>query len=259
MAIKRVVVIGDTHCGHQAGLTPPMWQFDKDRSPVWSAIQKECWDWYKKTAKSLGDVYAVIYNGDAIDGNGWRNSGVEQITTDRIEQGDMAITCAKVFKPSNGFAMTFGTASHTGSAEDFEEHVARHLMCDIHCSANIEVDGVIFNTRHHCGSSGIPHGRHTAVAKERAWNIIKSVTQGEVLADIYLRSHVHYHAFCGGPDWLAMTLPALQTAGSKYGKRRCTGEVHFGFTHFDIEDGRLVGWKAHIINVQAAKSETVKL
>ena len=58
-----------------------------------------------------------------------------------------------------------------------------------------------------------------------------------------LRGHVHYLNFCGGPGWLAMTLPALQMKGSKYGVRQCSGVVDFGFTVFDVgEDGRYTWW-----------------
>ena len=73
------------------------------------------------------------------------------------------------------------------------------------------------------------------------------------LADVIIRSHVHYHNFCGGSDWLAMTTPALQGYGSKYGARRCTGLVDVGMVHFDIWSKERWEWKAEILRFPAAE------
>ena len=61
---KRVLVIGDAHCGHTSGLTPPKWQ-TRD-------CQSEVWEWYYHLVRTLNpDVLFVM--GDMIDGKGKRS------------------------------------------------------------------------------------------------------------------------------------------------------------------------------------------
>jgi len=115
----------------------------------------------------------------------------------------------------------------------------------------VDVNGFLINYRHHVGRSGIPHGRHTAVAKERLTNLLWAARGEYHLANAVIRSHVHYHAFCGDPDWIAMTTPALQGYGSKYGARRCTGLVDVGMVHFDIWSKEKWEWKSHILRFPA--------
>lgn len=63
--MKRIIAIGDLHCGHLAGLTPPRWQV---RTPAkFSTLQRECWRFYADNlAGSKPDL--LICNGDAITG-----------------------------------------------------------------------------------------------------------------------------------------------------------------------------------------------
>jgi len=47
--IKHGIAIGDFHCGHKVGLTPPNWQIrvsekSSTKRPKWSRIQSELWD-----------------------------------------------------------------------------------------------------------------------------------------------------------------------------------------------------------------------
>jgi hypothetical protein len=88
------------------------------------------------------------------------------------------------------------------------------------------------------GGSTIPHGRFTATAKERLWNVLWNERELRPKAQVILRGHVHYATFCGEPGWVAMTLPALQGMGTRYGGRVCSGTVHWGAVIFDVnEDG----------------------
>jgi hypothetical protein len=68
------------------------------------------------------------------------------------------------------------------------------------------------------------------------WNIERA---GQPNADILIRAHIHEYRFCGNGYWEAVTCPALQGYGSKYGVRRCSGTVDVGFLVYEIEeDGR---------------------
>jgi len=217
---KRVLALGDYHCGHAAGLTPPDWQGCQPWLPAKLLdLQKQCWEFYAAKVKQMGSVDLLILNGDLIDGRGERSGSLEQIVVDRHEQCEMAIAAAKLVKAKKIVA-TYGTAYHTGQEEDYEKLIADRLGAVIGSHEWVDVNGVVFDCKHHLGSSAIPHGRHTAVAKDRLWNLLWSDIGEQPRGQVYLRSHVHYHQHCGGPGWLAMTLPALQAAATKYGGRR---------------------------------------
>jgi hypothetical protein len=161
---------------------------------------------------------------------------------------------------SDGF-LSHNTPYHVSSSdgEDWENVIAERVGATVTDHAWVEVEGIVFDLKHHpAGSSGLPHGRHTGVAKDRLWNAILAAEGEQTKADILIRSHVHYHNFAGGPDWIAMTTPALQGAGSKFGARRCSGKVDFGFITFTVDKGTF-SWKQHIAKLVEQKAPLLKL
>ena len=64
-------------------------------------------------------------------------------------------------------------------------------------------------------------------------------------AKIIVRSHVHYARKAETPYYIAMTTPALQGHGSKFGSRKCSGTVDIGITYIDVdkEGTPSCGWK----------------
>lgn len=265
-SFTRVLAMGDTHCGHVAGLTPPHWQpkFEIERFERFKQLQSEAWAWFKRTVDKIKPIDVLIYNGDMIDGSGSRSGGTEQITTSRDNQVDMAEYLAD-YTGAKSIVMTYGTAYHTGCEEDWEGRVYKAFedkggyRLSIGSHEWLDVNGLIFDIKHHLGSSSIPHGRHTAIARDRLWNQLWSEREEQPKAHIYLRSHVHYHQFTGGPGWLAMTLPALQTAGTKYGARRCSGLVDYGLVHFDVNKDGTYSWQPHLAKLQHQKAQTFKV
>ena len=249
MANKTVVALGDLHCGAITGLTPPgYWYPEFGGGSVRDSrakIQRACWDWFIKTIEEIGDIHLLIANGDLIDGKGHRSGGTEQTTSDLATQAQMAAECLKVTRAKN-IICTYGTPYHVAAdGEDFESLVADKLGCRIESHAFVRVNDTTFDIKHKVGSSSVPHGRHTAVAKEKLWNTIWADMQGQPKSQVILRSHVHYHAVSADPDFVAMTLPALQSYGSKYGERQCSGVVHYGLVAFQVDDNEgLPTWKA---------------
>ena len=258
---KRVVAMSDPHCGPVTGLTPPQWQrvaedFDDDDLPRlaerWEKVtrmQDTMWQRYMALVKKLRPVDCLIVGGDCLDGPGSKAGGTETIYTDRDDQAEMASHCIRSWK-ADKIVMVYGTPYHTGMSEDWENAVADRVGADkIGGHEWVEVNGVVFDVKHKIGASTIPHGRHTAVARDRLWNVLWAERGIYPKADILLRGHVHYHAFCGAPGWLAMTLPGLQAPGSKYGVRQCSGTVDWGVVSFDVyEDGRYT-WQAHAVEL----------
>ena len=191
---KRLVILSDFHCGHVAGLTPPDWHDKPPAAPGkgrkrrrgrarFSAVQREMWERYIVMRDRLCPIDALVLNGDAVEGKGKRSGGTEMITTDRVEQTDMAAECIDVWKAPKKI-MTYGTPSHTGEDEDWEDVVADNIgAAKIGGHEWIDVNGVVFDFKHKIGSSSIPHGRHTAIARENLISII--LEQPEATAHEY--------------------------------------------------------------------------
>lgn len=251
-----VVACGDLHSGHRGGLTPPAWFDNGERPGNLRSLQEEGWTRWKGLTKDYRKPDVLLVNADCIDGRGERSGGRELITTDRIEQCDIATTCLSQFRAKH-VVMSRGTPYHTGQLEDFEDLIAGNLNAEINNHPFVDCGGVMFDMKHKVGSSSIPHGRHTAVARAKLQNTLWSLRKTQPKADVLLRSHVHYHSGAFGPGWLALTLPCLQMC-SDYGTRQCEGEVHWGIVVFDIQKGRVKSWKAEIIELQAAKSQVLK-
>lgn len=259
MAMKRVVAISDLHAGHLVGLTPPAWRSPLAVRPLLHNVQREMWNFYESTLRALQPIDALLVLGDCIDGKGARSGGTEQITTDMREQRRIAATCIGVAKAAQ-IVMVYGTPYHVGpEGEDYEKDLADDLGATIGGHEWAEAHGVVFDLKHKVGGSQVPHGRHTAIARERLWNVLWHERELAPKANIVLRGHVHYFNYCGGADWLGITMPALQGPGSKYGVRQCSGTVHFGLVSFDIQPDGSYTWQPHLLPVRAARPVPVKL
>lgn len=273
---KKLCIISDLHCGHKVGLTPPKYQEPLHQRNKHLAnlarYQRRYWNFYTNAIDKHGPFDVVFDLGDNIDGKGERSGGTEQITCDRNQQCETAVECITratgkqteslpsgtiIAKRDTGarLIMVKGTPAHVGSDEDTEEIVANLAGAEkIGAHEYVDIEGVVFDLKHQpAGGSQVPHGRHTGIARDRLWNLLWNDAANFPKADVLLRGHVHYFNYCGGPDWLAMTLPALQGLGSKYGTLRCSGIVDFGIVIFTIDDGAYT-WHAETLKVQASQS-----
>lgn len=257
---KRMLVISDLHCGHQAGLTPPEFQWsatsDNPHRAKFAIQQREMWNWYANKIDELKPINILLVNGDAIDGKGIRSGGCEHITIDRNEQADIAAVCIKRVGAPH-IRMTYGTAYHTGMEEDWEDAVAHRVDAEsISGQDFFEVNGVVFDAKHHIGGSTIPHGRSTPMKKDKLWNVLWNAEhEAQPKSDILIRSHVHYSDVTGDDTWMGYTTLALQGWGSKFGVRQCSGLVKYGFMTFDVTEKGVVAvqWHKGILSSQKVK------
>ena len=268
---RRVLAISDLHCGSVVGLTPDEYQVgaigsEMTKRAKHSKVGREMWFEFKNMLDDVGPIDVLLVGGDCIDGDGKRSGGTELITTDREEQAGMAVACIneirKHARSKRKFPIVgvYGTPYHTGDAEDWENIVAnRAEFTKIGSHEWPEVDGVIFDLKHKVGSSGIPHGRSTAISKEMLWNTLWAEADLQPKAQVFLRGHVHYHEYRGDPTRLGMTMPALQAMGSKYGARQCSGIVHWGMVHFDVCNGVVEDWRSHIVTLKTQKATTTEV
>ena len=268
---KRIIVISDSHCGHLAGLTPPQWQlneYDDSRTKrnKWAALQKELWQNFVNILEKYKPFDVGFSMGDMIDGKGPRTGSTELITADRDEQIDMAcevhrqvtIRSRKKFE----WVGVFGTSYHTSGegGEDWEQILAERAgFIKIGSHEWVDINGCIFDLKHHIGGSVIPHGRFTAPARDRLWNLLWAEKDLQPKAKVVLRGHVHYFTFCGDNDWVAMTLPALQGMGGKYGSRRHSGMVHWGVVIFDVATDGTFSWTVPIVKINSQRAEALRL
>ena len=190
--MKKVLILSDLHCGHLVGLTPPGWQLntslaDKRLKRI-AQYQRAYWDFYTDSLRRHGKFDVVIVNGDCIDGKGEKSGGTECITSDRNEQCEMAVfAIRKAVSAGTKVVMTYGTPYHTGTGEDFEGNIAHLLDADISGHQYLRVDGVTFDVKHKVGSSQIPHGRHTAIAREHLWAQLWTEHSATKKADVLVR------------------------------------------------------------------------
>lgn len=268
---KRVIAVSDLHSGHVAGITPPEYQYQEvDDSSTkhnkWAKLQRELWLQYINLLEKYKPFDVGFALGDLIDGKGSRSGSTELISADRHAQVDMAYRSLTEItdrsKDNFKWVGVYGTGYHTSGegGEDWETLVAEKCnFAKMGSHESVDVNGCIFDLRHHVGSSSIPHGRFTASAKERLWNVLWHERDLRPKANVILRGHVHYATYCGEPGWLAMTLPALQGMGTKYGSRYCSGTVHWGVTIFDVEDDGSFSWDQKVVEIKAQKMEAIKI
>lgn len=249
--MKRLAVIGDLHCGHRAGLTPPGWQYQENEQEVERAnfgkIQRAIWNFYTSTIDALKPIDILVVNGDAIDGKGERSGGTEQLEADRIKQVEIAAECIN-YAQAKAVIIIYGTGYHVGKEEDFERILGDRVNAQkVGGHEWLDVNGVIFDFKHFVSSSVIPHGRFTSMARDALWNKLWAADEMQPNSDVVVRSHVHYHRFAGEPGTLMMTTPALQGFGSKFGVRMCSGRVDIGLVSFDVQSREDWTWRGHLL------------
>jgi len=266
----RMVVLSDEHCGHISGLTHPDYQgkFINDEISKHDKLtrnQKEHWNFFETSIRNLQKekkIDILVNNGDMIDGDGWRSGGTELLTTDRNLQIKMAQKVVETVNASNNVIIA-GTGYHTGDKEDWEETLASRLndgkyKCKFENHSWLDINKRVFDIKHHCGSSGVPHGRYTAIAKESIW--AKLWGEAELIpkpVHYLIRSHVHYFSMIDDGNIIAMTTPALQGFGSKFGARRCSGIPSVGFISFDIKANGTVLMRKHMADLTSQKAKAI--
>lgn len=228
--MKRLAILSDLHCGSIWGLSSPEYIGGGTRA---ECIRQEMWNAFHETVKMFKPFYAVILNGDLIDGKNDKSGGQELISTKMKDQIDIAKKCIDILECDNLY-FTSGTPYHVGEDENFEEILAQNYNKQVEKTLDLDIDGWIINARHHIGRSAIPHGRFTPSARTQLWNALMADTGNYPKADIIIRSHVHYYTQSRYSKKIMITTPCLQAPFTIYGDR-CEGIVNLGWMYIDIE------------------------
>lgn len=265
-APKRVVIISDLHCGHKVGLTHPNWQYQPGfaGNKYLALAQKEMWDAYASMMDKLKPIDMLIVNGDCIDGRNDKSGGVELCLPDRIHQVGCAADCIK-YAESPKTVIVRGTDYHVGKEEDWEDILADKVgAISVTDQEYVDVNGLMFDVKHYVGSSRVPHGRYTAIAREKVWNTLCNERHEFPKCDIIIRSHVHYHGYVGGVTnggykWIAITTPSLQGFGDRFGTRKCNGTIDYGMIYFDVVNRGQWSWGSEVTDIKIQNPRIIKL
>lgn len=264
-AFKRLLSTGDWHVGHHFGLTPPhAWESSDPRYPRRAkrrAFQRALWGFFSDAIEPLRPIHTLTLGGDTIEGKGIRSGSRELLTADRNEQVELAAAIVDFIAPKR-VRVVYGTAYHTGADEDFEDQLVdkirstRSVVVGGH--GFYEVNGCIIDDKHHTSSSSSPSGRFTALASDQEWNELWAGRGRQPKANIILRHHVHYFAYCGAQGWIAMTVPPL-CYGSIFGIRKCRAWVDVGLVHFDIFKDGSFAWAPTLADFPLLKASVESL
>jgi len=260
--IKRILFMADLHCGHRAGLTAPEFQ-SGTLGKKYYHLQVELWDAYKNRIAALKkerpiDICCVV--GDAFDGKGTRSGASELIAVEMRRQVDMAIRAIEEVGAKTLLGV-YGTAYHVAPiGDDWETTLAVEMKfkkMDSHMWP--EVNGLTFDVKHFIGGTSVPYGRGTQLEKDQIANLLWNEVEEQPRGDVFIRAHLHRFHFCGEDHYLAICLPSLQGAATKFGARKCSMPVNFGLVWFDVYPDGSYEWNRDVIRVESQKAESVKL
>lgn len=204
MRLNNLVIISDTHVGCKLGLMHPDGAKQDDGGPAMpSHFQRELWrmwcefhdEWVPEVTH--GEPYALIHNGDAIDGV--HHNSVTQWTHDLEDQVDHA---AFILRPYVDRAAEYyhirGTEAHVGKSGQQERRLAellgaipnaegQHARWDL----RIRCGAALVHLSHHIGTTGSSAYESTAVYKELVEAYVEAGRWGDEPPDVVVRSHRH--------------------------------------------------------------------
>jgi hypothetical protein len=252
---KRILFASDLHCGSKVGLTPPDWnrkllKKDKTKSNKYTLIRKEAWDRFAYIVKQNKPIDRLVLDGDLIDGLDYKHAGTDLLINNRLEQAQMVLDIIEFIDPQK-IAITYGSDYHvSANGEEWENIIATECKAKIGVEEWLNVNGVVFNVKHHVGRSSIPHGRTTPLSKAVLWKLLWKEYKDFPGADIYVRGHVHYFQAYKDSKYLAMTLPALKALGDTHAAKYYDDVIDFGAIVFDVTSKGNYAWKDYICNIK---------
>ena len=179
--ITHQVVVSDTHCGCRLGLCPPEVRLDDGGTYRHSRMQATVWAWWEEfwgewvPHITKGEPYAVVVNGDPMDGN--HHGSVTQISHNPVDQKHVALAA---FRPvvdlcEGRFYMIRGTEAHGGESGNLEENLAEELGAISNEEGQharwemwFRLGQALVHYSHHIGTAGSMHYESTALMRELA-------------------------------------------------------------------------------------------
>lgn len=220
LRLKRVVDLSDLHIGSTVGLWPPDF-ISQEGNPIGqNKFQKwlwQCWIDLHETQlpKYLrGEPYALVLNGDIIEGNKhWNKQVMTSMTEDQMR------AAAQVLKPiaekASKIFLVKGTHCHTGDKEPALGHM---LHAEIDPSTgqpafdklHLDVHGTRCVFRHHMPTAMRQYLEASALGIELGAERIEAARAGHPIPKVLCLAHRHRHGIFKDFDGLVCVTSAWQ-------------------------------------------------
>ena len=246
----KVLIIGDTHCGDKAGLTPP----SRIASGPQSRLQKALWDWFAREVPGHGPYDMTIFTGDMTEGQNTKNT-IELYETDTEVQAELAAECMGVIDcPRDSMYTVYGTPFHTAGSYSFENHFTDCMgISRPKTIQRINIGGLVrVNVKHTVGRSSIPYGQGTPTYKEMVNELINAEMHDDESADIVIRGHAHYSIGMRVRDREAIVIPCMKYPAGIFGRKMPEGQYDMGFGVLEVYGKK--DWKYTPIHLPLALS-----
>lgn len=207
--VKNVIVVSDIHAGCQFGLFPVDTPIHLDGGGFYAPSENQIitWGWWRYfwdkwvPKVTRGEDYAIVVNGDLIDGEHHKNKTHISTNFATQEQIACAILAREVEKAAGGLYVVRGTEAHVGKSAENEErcakalgavpdHVGNYSRHDLWMFVGGE-DGCLVNFAHHIGCTVSMQYESTAVMRELATLFSLAGRWHNRAPDIVVRSHRH--------------------------------------------------------------------
>jgi len=202
--LNNLIVVSDLHCGCRLGLCPPEVTLDDGaiykhtslQADIWNCWQRFWNEWVPQVTR--GESYAVVLNGDAIDGR--HHKAVTQVSHNLTDQARIAKAILKpVIEACKGrYYHIRGTEAHVGPSGETEERLAEELNAIPDKEGRyarwelwIEVGVGLVHITHHIGTAGSLAYESSAIQKEIEQAFVESARWNNRPPDVVVRSHRH--------------------------------------------------------------------
>lgn len=207
--VRNLIVISDTHFGCQLALCHPdgaaldnggIYKPSALQLKLWE-IWRQFWDeWVPRVTRN--EPYAVVFNGDAIDGEHHRSTTQWSHNMEDQRKHAEKVLGEVVDKCHGRYFHIRGTEAHVGKSGQEEETLARNLAAIASPSGNharwelwkrIGEDGLVHFT-HHVGTTSSAAHETSAINAELASAFNEAGRWNNEPPDILVRSHRHRSA-----------------------------------------------------------------
>lgn len=200
--VRHVVVLSDTHFGSAVGLCPPEFALDDGGLYRFSEFQDVLWLWWQEfwswvPQATRGEPYALVHNGDVIEGT--PKGSVQVFSSNLADQERCAVAVlGPVVKQAERFFLVRGTEAHGQKSAQAEERIAASLGAEGHGSLHSRWEvsirlarGGVLHATHHIGVTSSTAYETSALSRELASGFVEAGQWQEEIPDLMVRSHRH--------------------------------------------------------------------
>lgn len=230
--VKHIAVVSDLHFGSALAAMPREGFVTDDELTIMpSPLQRVLWDewegfWGWVEDRVGGDDFAVVVNGDAVDGRVKDSPQSLPLIEDQIKLAACCLSVPTIRRASKVFFVR-GTEAHVGKCAEREEALADKLRKEValgragrHGSTydlRVLLGDNLIQFSHHIGSTSSPVSETTTLMRELVKASVRAGRWGGQMPRMMVRSHRHTHVaiswptrsgYCTGittPGWQALT------------------------------------------------------